>query len=134
MPGLAGRSMEERKDQMGTVPESEKAMTAQAEGAVPGEKAAGPKPAAAPRKARGRVFINEERCKGCGLCIAFCPSHVLERSERFNAKGYHPPEVVKPENCTGCDICGHICPDFAIYGVRINDKKETKPQETDNGK
>ena len=83
------------------------------------------------RKPRGRVFIDEERCKGCGFCVAFCPRHVLEMSERFNAKGYHPPEPKRPEDCRGCDLCGHYCPDFAIFGVRINNraknKKEKKP-------
>ena len=77
---------------------------------------------AAPRKVRGSVFINEERCKGCGLCIAYCPSHVLERSPRFNPKGYHPPEAVHPDDCTGCDMCGYFCPDYAIYGVRLKEK------------
>lgn len=99
--------------------------------------AAGEEKATAKRGPRGRVFINEERCKGCGLCIAFCPSQVLERSERFNSKGYHPPDAKRPEKCTGCDICGYFCPDFAIYGVRItekaknkeaNDKEEKKPE------
>ncbi|MGQ9796798.1 4Fe-4S binding protein [Desulfosoma sp.] len=34
----------------------------------------------------------EDRCKGCGYCIAFCPRDVLQESKRFNAKGYHPPK------------------------------------------
>ena len=105
---------------MGTLPDSDRAVTAPAKAAAPEG-----------RKARGRVFVNEERCKGCGLCIALCPSHVLERSARFNTKGYHPPEVTKPENCTGCDICGHVCPDFAIFGVRNVDKKKDKEQDAD---
>jgi len=82
------------------------------------------------RKPRGRVFINEERCKGCGLCIAFCPSHVLEPSEKFNSRGYHPPVAVKPDSCTGCDLCGYFCPDYAIYGVRL-DQKQTSETEKD---
>jgi len=35
---------------------------------------------------RGAVRVNRERCKGCGICIEFCPKQVLERSATFNAK------------------------------------------------
>ena len=54
---------------------------------------------------RGAVRVNRERCKGCGICIEFCPKQVLERSATFNAKGYHPPEV-KAGACAaaGCVI------------------------------
>lgn len=71
------------------------------------------------KKARGVVYLIADRCKGCGFCIAFCPPHVLEFSEEFNAQGYHPPRLADPEGCTGCDLCGLYCPDFAIYGVML---------------
>ena len=67
---------------------------------------------------RGTVVINVELCKGCGFCIAFCPSAVLGFSGKFNSKGYHPPHAVNPNACTGCDLCGMYCPDFAIFGAR----------------
>ena len=66
---------------------------------------------------RGIVIIDMELCKGCGFCIEFCPSEVLEFSKEFNSKGYHPPHVANPEACTGCDLCGIYCPDFAIFGI-----------------
>jgi 2-oxoglutarate ferredoxin oxidoreductase subunit delta len=69
------------------------------------------------KEPRGLVFINAELCKGCGFCIEFCPTRVLEFSEEFNSKGYHPPGAVRPEACTGCDLCGIYCPDFAIFGI-----------------
>jgi 2-oxoglutarate ferredoxin oxidoreductase subunit delta len=65
----------------------------------------------------GIVYILEDRCKGCGYCIEFCPRHVLEFSTRFNAKGYHPPAVRKPDECVNCHFCEIICPEFAIYSV-----------------
>ncbi len=71
------------------------------------------------RKGRGTVEIDNERCKGCGYCVAFCPQAVLALSTEFNAKGYHFPVVVHPEKCTGCNLCGMYCPDFAIYGQRL---------------
>ena len=78
------------------------------------------------RKNRGLVFIRADRCKGCGYCVEFCPTHVLALSDGFNQKGYHPPEVVDADACTGCDLCGMYCPDFAIFGVRIRNNHHDK--------
>ena len=37
----------------------------------------------------GQVFIIEDRCKGCILCVEYCPKDILEMSSGFNHKGYH---------------------------------------------
>jgi 2-oxoglutarate ferredoxin oxidoreductase subunit delta len=74
--------------------------------------------------ARGIVYIIEDRCKGCGYCIGFCPRHVLEVSSRFNRKGYHPPEAIKPEECVNCHYCEIICPELAIYSVEAPPQPE----------
>ncbi len=63
----------------------------------------------------GFLYIKEENCKGCGYCTAFCPQEVLEESDKFNEKGYHPPDAVSPEDCVNCGFCELICPDFAIW-------------------
>jgi 2-oxoglutarate ferredoxin oxidoreductase subunit delta len=68
--------------------------------------------------AKGSVQIVVERCKACGFCVEFCPSHVLALSSAFNAKGYHTPYLVHPDKCSGCDLCGMYCPDFAIFGFK----------------
>jgi len=68
---------------------------------------------------RGWVVILEDRCKGCGYCIAYCPREVLEFSAGYNAKGYHPPQVKKPDDCVNCHYCETICPDFAIYSIEL---------------
>ena len=65
----------------------------------------------------GVVHILEDRCKGCGYCIEFCPRAVIEFSTHFNEKGYHPPAVKKPDDCVNCHYCEIICPEFAIYSV-----------------
>ena len=78
---------------------------------------------AKPETPHGEIVIREDRCKGCGFCIEYCPHHVLVLSQRYNAKGYHPPVLVSRELCNGCNICGLLCPDFAIYGF-INKKKK----------
>ena len=47
-------------------------------------------------------------CKGCNICIAFCPNKVLEPDRDGK------PIVAHPEKCTQCAICWLHCPDFAI--------------------
>ena len=63
----------------------------------------------------GIVHIVDDRCKGCGFCIEFCPQEVLTISKRTNAKGYHPPEIIPDTQCINCGLCTLLCPDFAIY-------------------
>jgi 2-oxoglutarate ferredoxin oxidoreductase subunit delta len=72
---------------------------------------------------KGIIYVIEEYCKGCGLCIEFCPLKVLEFAERFNAKGYHPPEIVALEKCSGCDLCGMYCPEFSIWAEKTKGGK-----------
>ncbi len=84
----------------------------------------GKKPGEKAHKARGKVFIRKELCKGCTFCVNFCPRQTLVMSKGLNAKGYHYP-VIDRDNCTGCDLCGMLCPDFAIYGIKLH--KNHKP-------
>ncbi len=64
---------------------------------------------------KGRVYVIDDICKGCGFCIEYCPRKVLAAAKRFNAKGYHPPEVVDADACVMCGFCELVCPDFAIW-------------------
>lgn len=61
-----------------------------------------------------KIVIDEERCKGCELCLAACPKRIIVMSENFNKKGYHPAKQINPEECTGCAFCALTCPDIAI--------------------
>ena len=38
----------------------------------------------------GKVKINTEECKGCGLCVESCPPKCLELQPALNAYGVHP--------------------------------------------
>ncbi len=73
---------------------------------------------------RGQVYVIPERCKGCRICIEFCPQEVLQESQEINAKGYHYPEMVpgKEEACVHCDFCTLICPEFAIFTAEFEEE------------
>lgn len=62
-----------------------------------------------------KVTINEERCKGCGLCVRACPKSIVALAQtKLNSKGYHPAEVVDMEACIACAACARTCPDAVI--------------------
>ena len=69
-----------------------------------------------PAPVRGVVFLRKDHCKGCELCIEFCPKNVLTRSTDFNVKGYHYP-VVSSRECINCRLCVTVCPEYAIFSV-----------------
>lgn len=55
-----------------------------------------------------RLEINKAWCKGCGICVAFCPKKVLNL---VNGKA----EIIEDDECLRCGICENLCPDFAVY-------------------
>lgn len=66
-----------------------------------------------------RIVIDENLCKGCGLCTIACPYELVRISEHFNAKGYRPAVFIDPEGaCIGCANCATMCPDVAITVYR----------------
>jgi len=65
-------------------------------------------------EAKGRITINAERCKGCGLCISVCPNENIVLSKTANKKGIRVAEYNGSKTCTGCTFCGMICPDVSI--------------------
>ncbi len=69
-------------------------------------------------KVRGDIVVDIEKCKGCELCIATCPSTTIAMSKYVNGKGYHYAETVN-EDCTGCTNCAVVCPDGVITVYRV---------------
>ena len=59
----------------------------------------------------GRVLdhvfeVNEDKCFGCGACIALCPVNVLDLVDRMI--------IVNEEKCTHCELCIPSCPVSAL--------------------
>ena len=62
-----------------------------------------------------KLTINQNRCKGCELCVSVCPRNLLAlEPENVNVKGYHPVMISDMDNCVGCVSCARICPDSVI--------------------
>jgi 2-oxoglutarate ferredoxin oxidoreductase subunit delta len=76
-----------------------------------------------PSRPRGRVTIFGTWCKGCGICIEFCPQGV------FEANGQGRPVVVHGDKCTACHWCDTHCPDMAITVRRLDPEEAKELQE-----
>lgn len=73
--------------------------------------------------AKGEIIILEDSCKGCALCVEFCPNECIQISkDKFKSSGGLLPEFAKPDDCVACGICGQLCPDFAIEVYKFNDE------------
>ena len=63
---------------------------------------------------KNKLKIDKERCKGCFLCIEFCPRKALSVSETVNKKGYRYVVMKDATKCNLCGICVMMCPDCGI--------------------
>lgn len=54
------------------------------------------------------LVVNRDWCKGCDICVAFCPQDVLELDSDDKAI------IARIQECTYCGLCELRCPDFAI--------------------
>lgn len=72
-----------------------------------------------------RIVIDITHCKGCGLCVTFCPKGAIRMSGEISRRGVNPAEVVDEDACSGCLNCTVVCPDAAIEIYEV----ETAGQE-----
>ena len=61
-----------------------------------------------------KVIFQEERCKGCGICVQTCPKKILSISDKINNQGYTVAVLGQEDKCTGCALCAEMCPDVVI--------------------
>ena len=55
-----------------------------------------------------KLVIKPEWCKGCGICVAFCPKKVLGLENEKIA-------ILDGDSCIKFGQCELRCPDYAIY-------------------
>ncbi len=61
-----------------------------------------------------KLEVKKDWCKGCGICVAFCPKNVLDLVDE--------KIVIKDiDSCIKCGLCELRCPDYAIYLVGGNE-------------
>lgn len=70
-------------------------------------------------KKKRSLFLQKNRCQGCGLCVVACPNGVLELSDELNMRAAYIPRVKegKEQSCILCQRCEFACPAWAIYIV-----------------
>ena len=72
---------------------------------------------------RGRVVIDANQCRGCGLCVRDCPAFALEleRESRDTFRLMH-----YPDRCANCGQCEASCTFAAIK--QINEFVHATPE------
>lgn len=65
-----------------------------------------------------RIEINPGWCKGCGICVAFCPGGALGLVDE-------KVRLLFPGKCVKCGLCELRCPDYAIWMEDVADGGRT---------
>jgi 2-oxoglutarate ferredoxin oxidoreductase subunit delta len=76
-----------------------------------------PKPVEYKAKSGIEIHVIKEFCKGCGICVEFCPKDVLNLGNDLKVNA---PNI---EACNGDALCELRCPDFAIFVKKLKKNK-----------
>lgn len=71
-----------------------------------------------------KLVIDEEFCKGCGLCVIACPLELITLGKKVNKQGYPLAQISDANQikCTACSACARMCPDGAISVYQLKKK------------
>jgi len=58
------------------------------------------------------VYIDEQICIGCTLCIQACPVDAIVGASKLMT-------TIIADECTGCDLCIPVCPVDCIYVLEV---------------
>lgn len=54
-------------------------------------------------------LVSEQRCTGCNICVAICPTNV------FDPVPDAAPVIARQSDCQTCFMCEAYCPEDALY-------------------
>lgn len=57
------------------------------------------------------INISKNKCVGCGICVAECPTNAIS----INSDGF---AVIDKNKCVSCEICVRNCPQNAIKKIK----------------
>ncbi len=77
----------------------------------------------AANKKNMRIVTKPAWCKGCSICVTFCPKQCLELDTRDKIV------FARPDDCIKCGQCEMRCPDFAIFLADEDRIRESEQSE-----